>query len=603
MNKLITKFGIALLLGGAILSGCSEEEEEEDSVLIDAASFFKVTVSSEDYTEGDQLSRSAETPADTIITPLDNGLYMETVIGNAPSSSGSRATFNTVVEKGTTLGILIYNKSNHEFQGMITGTVGEGGAVIMDEPQTPLRLNIGQYQLTCVSPKQFAGSNGSIMASYFGYNSMYGETTVTVSPNESQYKADFQLSHMNGRLDITVKSNNVGAIANLTSYLYGEKWPMYTIYNYTEGNWMQAPTFHMQLNGWSVIEDASGNSEVKGGTYLVDDDYSLSNEAKLVFKSGTVGSTNLTNREVSLPNLKGKINQITRATITIKNKANYTVTFAAGANGSVSPTTASGVEGTIATSTATPADGYQFAYWKNQSGDKVSSEATISRTLGASENGKTYTAVFDEKNPFGRLELAVFDLAYDRATGKNKFADDRAFWYDADRDGYEGDLYTWNTRNPYIDTGMCSGNWETANDPCRDLGNGWRMPTTDDTAILIQAQVYPSSNQSWYYVQMADGANNQFLCGKYETATITGQNVATHTKAEKLWIAWVNGNESYIPRRDPWRAPSFMFLGHVNVAGDNVYQGNCIGRFSMAGSNEGSYFFKRAHIRCVRDKY
>ena len=311
MNRLITKFGLVLLLGGAVLSGCSEEEK--DLSQIGAASFFKVSVSTSDFTES---SRSVGMAADTIITPLDSGLYMETIISNAPVSGTRSHIFNgAVVESGTLLTIIAYEGKT--YRGKMTGTVGANGSVTLDTPQSPLTLESGKdYIFTCVANAEITSDNTGFI-SQIGRNSMGGDTNVTIEEGASQCLVDFKLIHQNGRLETTITSDGAGTIGNLSAKLCGTNWPisfLMTINN--GGGWADGGTSYGDAD-LPLFNGMSSDSEVTGTTYLCGVDHSVATNKRIVFTGGTIGDKDMTNTEIPLPDLNAWYNQRTLVNIKI----------------------------------------------------------------------------------------------------------------------------------------------------------------------------------------------------------------------------------------------------------------------------------------------
>lgn len=77
---------VTLLLAVSTLIGCSENESEREM----NGSFFKINVQAESYGNKNLTRAAGKASADTIITPIDDDLYMETVLCNDTEQSGER---------------------------------------------------------------------------------------------------------------------------------------------------------------------------------------------------------------------------------------------------------------------------------------------------------------------------------------------------------------------------------------------------------------------------------------------------------------------------------------------------------------------------------
>ena len=80
-------------------------------------SFFKINVQAESYGNKNLTRAAGKASADTIITPIDDDLYMETVLCNDTEQSGGTTRASsaaaTGVKVGTEINVLAYDAGNN----------------------------------------------------------------------------------------------------------------------------------------------------------------------------------------------------------------------------------------------------------------------------------------------------------------------------------------------------------------------------------------------------------------------------------------------------------------------------------------------------------
>lgn len=205
--KCLSGIGLAILLSGAMmLIGCSEEKKESHGA------FFKISVKTEDFGTTELTRAAGEAKMDTIITPLGNNCYIETIYGNEKVQVGM--TRSTPVLAGTTVNVLAYDKDD-KFKGKLTGTVGANGSVTAPEGQ--LRLEPGTYSFVCLANAEFNAPNNLFNVEK-GKNCMSAVIQERIGEGDQECLLDFVLSHNTGKIKFKVHAVN-GLFNNLSATL------------------------------------------------------------------------------------------------------------------------------------------------------------------------------------------------------------------------------------------------------------------------------------------------------------------------------------------------------------------------------------------------
>lgn len=472
MNKLFQKMSIVVLLSAAILSGCSKDDEKE--IMVNTASFFKISVSTETFGDIDLNTRAVSDQADTLITALDDGLYMETVVTHLVSETSSTrsGTESAKVDTGTRLTVMIY-KDSGEYAGSILGEVKENGAVQLTSSEE-LLLSPGSYKFVCVANGSIEGNN--TFKTQAGSKSMTSIVEKTINPEDKFCRLSFNMKHRFSQLQVVLNNSITGAsFSGLSARLEAV--------NYPTGEKLLLPgaTHDSYLAGEDLIENLFSNESgniltSKTPKYYIGGGFDMSTigKVKLRFTSGQVGWANMDGKEIVINNLTLYDNTIIKVSITLK--AGYTANFEAeDERGTVSIPTVIGTENTPFQVTAKRGYGYTFVNWVRKSnGAIVSTEDVLTGKL--TKKNETYTAKFRPRI-FADLdfEFAPGNLTY--INGQNQFSTDPRGGDPSNKD----ECYQFNRTIPGVNAYWT---WNNSNgqsyygDPCKMVADGqWRTPS------------------------------------------------------------------------------------------------------------------------------
>ena len=403
----------ALFLGATVLAGCSEEDEKAGEV---STSFFNIGVSVENFGSTARAVEEEMRP-DTIITPVDDNLYMETIVTYDDVQTGSaRATtgLESVPLTNTAVTILAYNATDPtRVIGTIHGTVQAGGSVSVDSSVSAsggaLSLTPGDYIFICVAnadqintdPNETDEELKNTAKFTMGQNGMWAKTTVTIQPSTTSCSLNFNLEHMMGIMRIKVKAEG----SNFSGFSGTLKC------GYTTLKSCGFALLDVQMKKYYAAGEAGVNdeyfnninsSEAMAENYYVPWSYGAYGEPFFEVTSGSIGATSLVGKQVKYPTAGENVvkvvkNKITTVNITFK-QMNCTVNFVTSEGGTVSSPSASGVEGSAVSCTATPSANYLFDYWKdNNTGVEAGRDAALNLTLSKSIDQHTFTAYFKLK--------------------------------------------------------------------------------------------------------------------------------------------------------------------------------------------------------------
>ena len=253
-------------------------------------SFFKINVQAESYGNKNLTRAAGKASADTIITPIDDDLYMETVLCNDTEQSGGTTRASsaaaTGVKVGTEINVLAYDAGNN-YKGKINGLVSTNGNVTMQGNQ--LQLEPGTYTFVCLANVDIdTGTNPAYFYALKGKNSMCGSVQKKINEGDQDCKLAFELKH------------KVGLIENQTGREFTSKDENYYIagYNYT--------------------------TEASIG---------------LAITSGTFGGQSIAGRHVLFENFDLQYNNINKVTVTFKKQSqNYQFALQAGSQTQIAAT-------------------------------------------------------------------------------------------------------------------------------------------------------------------------------------------------------------------------------------------------------------------------
>ena len=472
MNKLFFKPCMTVMLIAMILSGCNKDDDQ--AIVVDSSSFFKVNVATETFGENELNMRTTSVSADTIITPLENGLYMETVVNqDIPAETATRAT-RADMATGTILTILAY-KTSGTYVGRMEGEVQANGSVQIRGQQ--LTLTAGSYNFVCVANGTIDGNNNFIAKS--GFNSMVSTIVPkTITAGDENCILSFYMQHKVSQIKVTLVSNpevgefsGLSASLNSSSYPTEEKLllPSCEIRNYqSRSNLNQAIITNM--SGSTVVSQIP-NYFVGGNGLNLWNDCQL----KLKFTAGQFGATSMLGKSIDLTTLSVKDNQISNIKITIK--AGFKVNFRTEnvTKGTVSVAQVIGSENNPFTVNAIRGTGYTFEGWYDESDNKILQNETFVGVFNVNNNNKTYTARFRSR--------VADDLDFTIASGNLK---------------YENGVYSFST-NPAGGSNVNNEKWQLM---MLEPGNhpDWREVNTNDPLYGDPCQKVPvaAGETKWY---------------------------------------------------------------------------------------------------------
>lgn len=232
------------------------------------------------------------------------------------------------------------------------------------------------------------------------------------------------------------------------------------------------PTSHMIAgNGGTVVSNITSNTlwtAVSNASWLAVAPSSGSSNGNISLTASP--NMGLTARTAMVTVTAGGKSQ--NITIIQTGGEQYTVYFRASEGGRVDKTSASGINGQSVFATATPNSGYKFVGWFNPNSQLLTKNVRLERKLTEITNGKTFEARFGEPE----LEWAPGNLGYTPSRGY-----------------YFQDVYATSGQQPVEPyptffrmgqlqpggKGPIRVNYTPANDPCKQLGHGWMMPTRD----------------------------------------------------------------------------------------------------------------------------
>lgn len=404
-KKVLIKIMATLILVATIVSSCDEERRDSS---MNAADFFKIEVTTEDFGKDMVNTRSVPISGDTVITPLEDGLIAETVIlegGSAPT----RAKANDSAVEGA-YKVVGYHKSGNvlkKLDGFLTFDLRDGTVINV---KNNWHVEPGDYTFVCIYKINGLDETGETGFATLGTKSMVSDPVrIQINGGDPTCKLQFMMRHKTARFAVEINSE-VGDFAGLKAKFEGRKLPEKQKINFLRKT-EESPTGN---NGTITREnffDVMYKTQAYGGTNTEDVEvhligggasYAPANGASLVLtiQSGTAGGHNLAGKAITFSNIGAlNNNDYYFAKIKIKQTAPtpmYSVTFAAETGGSITNSGRhEGTNNTTFISTATADAGHAFAGWYDSTNTLVANDYTISRTVSPTENGKTYYAHFD----------------------------------------------------------------------------------------------------------------------------------------------------------------------------------------------------------------
>lgn len=298
-------------------------------------SFFKINVQAESYGNKNLTRAAGKASADTIITPIDDDLYMETVLCNDTEQSGGTTRASsaaaTGVKVGTEINVLAYDAGNN-YKGKINGLVSTNGNVTMQGNQ--LQLEPGTYTFVCLANVDIdTGTNPAYFYALKGKNSMCGSVQKKINEGDQDCKLAFELKHKVGQIKVTIKTESTESFSNLTAVLDGVLNPIkqkITLPNlikesedYGDGMFLRDVLIENQTGREFTSKDEN--------YYIAGYNYTTEASIGLAITSGTFGGQSIAGRHVLFENFDLQYNNINKVTVTFKKQSqNYQFALQAG---------------------------------------------------------------------------------------------------------------------------------------------------------------------------------------------------------------------------------------------------------------------------------
>ena len=306
-----------LLLGATVFIGCSDEEKETGG-----GSFFKISVTEEAFGNTDLTRAITEAQADTVITPIDNDLYMETILSSDYADSGvtrASSASQANVKSGTVVNVLAY--SGNTYVGQITGTVGTNGSVTMADNQ--LALGPGTYTFVCLANVDIDSGHRFFEAKK-GSNSMSGKVEKTIQSGDKDCKLTFVLQHRVGQIRITVRTesdpfNGLSATLNSSTARcpYTQQIALPSTNDISGGHSDMGTindTFFSNVSG--MVKESNDEKYYIGGY-----NYTNWTTISLNVTSGTIGGQSIAGKSVNFSNFDVQQNKISKVTISFRRQS------------------------------------------------------------------------------------------------------------------------------------------------------------------------------------------------------------------------------------------------------------------------------------------
>ena len=215
MKRSLITFGIlfSLCLSMGLFTACSTEEEQAQPQqnLVNLAAKGKIILSMQDFNAEREITRAVQTPTDTQVVDLDNGMTAEISVerGRKRKTAATRASdilnghFNLYALNPATnqrVGNLLKGTVKTTYTWISTPTPGfpwgHQEAITTFTPDAGLSLMLapGTYKFVCYSDA--VEDNGTNLTIKNGVNNpLIGSTTATIPANSIEYKVDIEMKH------------------------------------------------------------------------------------------------------------------------------------------------------------------------------------------------------------------------------------------------------------------------------------------------------------------------------------------------------------------------------------------------------------------------
>lgn len=220
MKRSLITFGIlfSLCLSMGLFTACSTEEEQAQPQqnLVNLAAKGKIILSMQDFNTAREITRAVQTPTDTQVVDLDNGMTAEISVerGRKRETAATRASD---IYSGHFNLYALNPATNQRVGNVLHGTISSQWVVTPSHPGgiseltfTPdaglsLMLAPGTYQFVCYNDAvEDDGTNLTIKNSVD--NPLIGSTTATIPANSIEYKVDIEMKHPAVRCLVSLKN-------------------------------------------------------------------------------------------------------------------------------------------------------------------------------------------------------------------------------------------------------------------------------------------------------------------------------------------------------------------------------------------------------------
>ena len=213
MKRSLITFGIlfSLCLSMGLFTACSTEEEQAQPQqnLVNLAAKGKIILSMQDFNAEREITRAVQTPADTQVVDLDNGMTAEISVerGRKRKTAVTRASdilsghFNLYALNPITnqrVGNVLHGTLSVVWVAKPTPLDPSAGkyetTLTPDAGLSPLMLAPGTYKFVCYNDAvEDDGTNLTIKNGFD--NPLIGSTTATIPANSIEYKVNIEMKH------------------------------------------------------------------------------------------------------------------------------------------------------------------------------------------------------------------------------------------------------------------------------------------------------------------------------------------------------------------------------------------------------------------------
>lgn len=223
MKRSLITFGIlfSLCLSMGLFTACSTEEEQAQprQNLVNLAAKGKIILSMQDFNAEREITRAVQTPTDTQVVDLDNGMTAE-ISAERGRERKTAVTRATDIDRGHFNLYALNPITNQRVGNVLHGTISSvwvpkptplapwaGDYEITFTPDAGLSLMLapGTYKFVCYNDA--VEDNGTNLTIKNGVNNpLIGSTTATIPANSIEYKVDIEMKHPVVRCLVNLKN-------------------------------------------------------------------------------------------------------------------------------------------------------------------------------------------------------------------------------------------------------------------------------------------------------------------------------------------------------------------------------------------------------------